>query len=518
MPRDSKTTKKRKAPRLSYGAYQIAKVLDDQQRASKKQAAIETAAAGMVGAGANATALLNTRIANRNAMGLSGSGAYNFSHLGTDIRDFGRKSGINLGNVMKAATFAKGLMGGGLYGGQGNYTDNQLIEGGKPSMSVTGANDETDTIIVSDCEYVKDIFAPTIASGSSAFASQRIEVNAGLPSFAPNLSQLACNYTEYEIHQLVYELRPVISESNVNNGQTGSAMMVFNYNPNDDPFDDKESVMQAHGSISGRIIEPLRMGVECDPMKTKQTEFFIRTGPVPYGKDADEYDVGAITIATNNIPSAFSNTQLFELYVYYTVQLRKRKAGALRLNNQLRDQYFCTHNEAYADLFKPSIDFVTGSGGVIYSQQNNLHTSIAGTSAGRVLNITFPADYNGFVEVILTVEGTVLTAGTDGVTSTVAGTVTKVSDLVPGLGLAGDVIRSEEFNIATYGLNYRGHFKVKSAVGGVDNKITITIDNAATTRTGWSLDIRELTVSHWTSRTNGKPVVLNYQDNAQVSI
>jgi len=514
MSYKSKGTKRKS--RLSYGAYSLAKTIDEEAKAARKRQAITDAANGMVAASAKATTLLNRRIQNRNAMGLQGSGAYSFSKLGTDIRDFGRTSGINLGNVMKAATFAKGLMGSGLYAGQGEYKDNQLIDGGKPSMMVTGANDETDTIIVSDCEFVKDIFAPTIASGSSSYASQKISVNPGLPSFAPNLSQLACNYTEFEIHQLVFELRPVISESNVNNGQTGTAMMVFNYNPNDDPFDDKESVMQAHGSVSGRIVEPLRCGVECDATKTKQTEFFMRTGPVPYGKDADEYDVGVLTIATNNIPAAFSNTQLFELHVYYTVQLRKRKAGALRLNNQLRDQFYCLGNHAYADLFKPSIDFVSGSDGVCYSQQNNLGCDIAGDNAGRILTVTFPADYNGFVEIILSIEGTVIGQGT--IATTVGGAVTEFKDILPGLGDPGDILKATEYNFATYGIKYRGHFKVKSAVGGVNNTVKVQLDTTASSRTGWCLDIRELTNSHWTSRTNGAPILLNKQNDALISI
>lgn len=242
-----------------------------------------------------------------------------------------------LSNVKNNKNLYKGM---GRYGGMGRYTaSNQLIAGGRMAPKAIAKNDETDTIVITDCEFVKDIFAPTIPVPSgdschvaSGFAQQQLQINPGLSGFAPNLSQIAGNYSEYSIKQLVFELRPVISETTVNNGQTGTAMMVFNYNPNEDPYDNKEDIMQAHGSVSGRIVDQIRCGVECDPRKNKDSEFFVRTGPVPYGKDNDEYDLGVLTLATNNIPYQFSNQQIYELWVYYTVELRKRKSGALKLN------------------------------------------------------------------------------------------------------------------------------------------------------------------------------------------
>jgi len=160
-----------------------------------------------------------------------------------------------------------------------------------------------------------------------------------LSNFAPNLSQMAVNFSEYEVHQLVFELRPVISENNVNNGQSGIGMLVFDYDNSDYQYDGKEEVMNNFGSASGRITETIKCGVECDPAQSRRTEFKIRTSPIRSGQTIDEYDKGILTIATNNIPSEFSNQQIFELWVYYTVDLRKRKAGALKVANQQTDLF-----------------------------------------------------------------------------------------------------------------------------------------------------------------------------------
>jgi len=444
---------------------------------------------------------------NRKETGWTGKGKYTFSDFEHTADRFLKKG---IPNILKAAGQVKGFFGRGLYGGQGAYTDNQLIEGGLPAQSVMAANDETDTITISDREFVKDIFAPSIASGSSSFAQQQIPVNAGLPQFAPNLSQLACNYTEYELIQLVYELVPVISESNVNNGQTGTAMMVFNYNPNEDPYDNKEDVMQAHGSVSGRIVDCLRAGVECDPNKTNKTEFFVRTGPVPYGKDSDEYDMGVLTIATNNIPAAFSNTQLFELYVSYTVQLRKRRAGAMRLLNQQRDLFVSFRNHSGPGDCWGAGDFVSGSDGVLVAQQSNIGTVLS-SSANKTAVITFPADFNGFVEIKANIEGTSL-AGTNGISGTASGNVSTVADILTALGTAGDTPLASEAILATYGCHYRGHFKVRSSTGGVENKITLVHDLTSANITGWSVEISELSPAMWSSRSQPKPLLLNQKD------
>lgn len=444
---------------------------------------------------------------NRKNAFFRGKGGYSVGKFVGDVRKLLGNKVINAANNRLVSA----ISGTGLYGGQGSYevNSNQLVSGGRGAPVTHATNDETDTIIFSDCEYVQDIYAPTIASGSSSYQSQTIPCNPGLPAFAPNLSQLACNYTEYEILQLIYELRPTVSESNVNNGLTGMAMMVYNYNPNDDPYDNKEDVMQAHGSVSGKITEGLRCGVECDARKTNRTKFFVRNGPVPFGRDNDEYDMGVLTIATNNIPSAFSNLQIFELWVYYTVKLRKRKAGAMRLLNQQADIFACSGDVAFGSLF--NTQFITGLNGVGFSQQNNIGGALY-SNAAQYLQYTFPASFNGNVEILLGVEGTGFTYGASAATVGVFGTSTLVLDQYAASATSGDSPQAVSTNGSSGLLTVIIHLKVRSAVGGTNNGFSITTGFTAGNITQWEIRIREMSTLHWTNKNKPQPLLLNLQD------
>lgn len=465
--------------------------------------------------GLNSKSATDAQLLNRKMHGYKGAGAYSLgrawrrSGLGKTVARAGR-SLIRAG----AAKAISAMSGAGLYGGQGEYNANALISGGRMSVSGGFAGNETDTLTISDCEYVKDIFAPQIASGTSGFASQTIDANPGLAAFAPNLAQIAANFVECEWQQLVFELRPVISESNVNNGLTGAAMMVFNYDPaNGNPYDNKEDVMQAHGSVSGRIVDGLSCGVECDPDKVKETEFFIRTGPVPYGRNVDDFDIGQLVIATNNIPAAFSNQQIYELWVYYTVDLRKRKAGAMRLNNQQKDLFVCSGNVATANF--PQNQFIAGVDGVCASQQNNIGGLLTSPGQSR-FQYTFPPDFNGYVEVRLFIEGAAMTySGNPSVTLS-TGTLSLMSDIYGSTQVAGDTPTALIYNNGTTQAMYIFHLKVKSVVGGNANNFILDTTTNGGTMNQWSLEVMELTSNHFSKPAVPRPVLVNTTDGTIV--
>lgn len=445
----------------------------------------------------------------RKSIGWRGRGAYSF---GKNFRKLSQGLGLTKrANQLMDMGMSK-LSGMGLYGGQGAYSDNALILGGRAGVSGGFMGDETDTLTISETEFVKDIFAPYVASGSSGFAQQTIEVNPGLQSFAPNLAQIACNFTECEWKQLVFELRPVISESNVNNGQTGTAMMVFNYDPSmGSPYDNKEDVMQAHGSVSGRIVDTIRCGVECDPVKAKETEFFVRTGPVPYGRDADQYDLGSLIVATNNIPAAFSNTQLYELWVTYTVDLRKRKAGGMRLNNQQKDWFVCNQDVGYTNVFTSA--FISGASGVLASQQNNIGGALSSPAGGQ-LSYVFPPDMNGVFEVRIFVEGTSMaTSGSGTLTVNPGCNISLVTDLYASTQSATDLPASFISNGGTNHQIFIAHIRVRSVTGGVNNSFTIDLKPSAGQTSQWSFEVQEYTMNHFTKPNNPKPVLINLVDN-----
>lgn len=410
------------------------------------------------------------------------------------------------------------LTGGGLYGGQGKYDQvyNQLMDASDDKGAiVTGSNDETDSITITDREFVKKVYAPAITQATapainySSFAQETLNVNPGLQSFAPNLSQIALNFGEVEFHQLVFELRPVVEPSVAGNGNVGSAMMVFNYNPNEDPYDNSDDILQSHGSVSSKITDGLTCGVECDPSKTNKTKFFIRNGPVPYQKDADEYDIGVLTIATEGIPQQYSNSSIFELHVYYKVTLRKRKAGAIKLMNEQMDMFIATGSIASSSLF--SGQFITGNGGVLASYYNSIGGRLT-APAVRTLLYTFPASYQGLVRVRLWLEGA--SSAFTGVTRDLFGNISAVNDMY-GPNLAGDVRSPESFveMYSTDGAYYETTLRVRNSTAGVDNSVRLLIaSSTASTVQSWTLTVYEHTANHWTSRTNPQGVFVNVTD------
>lgn len=456
--------------------------------------------------------LLNRAAAGYTGRGMyGGQGKYGLGKAMNRARGYIAGATKLAGAGMAAYNTVKGFSGGGMYGGQGAY-GNALMEGGEMSMKVYHQDDETDSITLTNREFVKEIYAPTntVVGSSSSFASEIIQVNAGLPSFAPKLSAIAANYQQYEIKQLVYELVPLISESNVNNGLTGTIMMVFNYDPTSDPFDNKEDVMQSSGAVSGRIVDHLTCGVECDTNKTKDTEYFIRTCPVPYGRDADEFDHGRLIVATNNLPQVFSNLTIAELYVYYTVELRHFKPGTIRLNGQQRDLWVTSSTALNnrTQLQTPVDNFANNE--VLYAQQSNLGCELK-SGGPQAWSLTFPPDFSGYVEVRINLEGTTLVGPSWTITKAAGVNVEEVADMY-AVGGAGDAPASSHGVLALGQLNasFTAHLKVRAATSNTPNLVTFTNSGAGGGQVSqWSFEVIEISQNYFQSRKNPIPVFQN---------
>jgi len=453
--------------------------------------------------------------AHRTATGYFGKGLYGGQggYVSNALSSFAKKQriGAALGSVARGAIGRLGsVIGSGAY-------ENALFSSGAAQTKINGANDETDTIVISDTEFVKDIYAPTIVSGSSAYAQQRIAINPGLFNVMPNMSQFALNYTEWKVHQLIFSLHPVISENNVNNGQAGIAMMTFAYDITQDDINNKSDLMSSYAPVSGRITEDIVLGVECDEDKTKSTTFYVRTGPVPTGKDPTEYDMGYLVIATNNIPAAFSNQQLFELKVAYTIELRKKRSGALKLANQRRDVFVCSGDLLISPTtICPYQQFVAGPNGVMAAQQNNLggRLSSAVPGLGGNWTYTFLPEVSGLFEFRLTMEfttgiliGDVVLIGLGGI-----GSVTPWKDIY-GVASAGD---SPEYYNVLVDTNGRvcvfGRFNVQSVSGSTNNQIVLNLMFNVRTITQWQFEVTEFTGAFRQDRARAFPEFKNIVD------
>ena len=458
----------------------------------------------------------------RQMHGYKGRGRYSFGKslraLGGYTKSVG-KIAKTAGGILKrgASDYASaslamaGIGEQGLYGGQGEYAMNQLMEGGAPSLQIHEQLDETDDISFTQEEYVRPIYAPFIAAGTtSSFNSQIIECNPGLTNFAPKLAALSANFTHYQIHQLIFTYRTKINESNVNNGIAGDVMMTFNYDPVNDSYDSVGDVMQSSGRVMARIVDSIQLGVECADSKSKDTKYFVRTCPVPLGRDVDEFDHGNLLVATNNIPSTYSNTAIGDLYCYYTVSLKQFKPGASKINSQQRDLFINNFN-----VIEASHIFGSGVGSQISlatlrAQQSNIGGMLTSDAGGaQDIKYTFPADVEGFFEITFMLEGTGLTFIAANATTT--GNVTLISDIYAGGG-AGDAPGSYTTAFSSTRHIVIAHVRVRTSTTSIVNNamdLTFADTGLTGTVTAWSYEVKEMSQNNWQSRKIQIPKFVN---------
>jgi len=218
--------------------------------------------------------------------------------------------------------------GSGAYSNAQGVVTSENIDGGM-GTDVPIFTGGPNTITVSHREYITDVYAPTQAA---IFSNQTYALNPALVQTFPWLSQIAGNYEEYTFKQLIYTFRSNVTDFVSANGQVGTITMAVQYNANDDPFPTKQDAMEYDGAVSGKVSEKaILCGVECDPAQNSgPAGKYCRPGPAAPGEDLKTFDLGTLNFMVSNTPPQFNNQALGELWVSYTVELRKPKFLATR--------------------------------------------------------------------------------------------------------------------------------------------------------------------------------------------
>lgn len=241
--------------------------------------------------------------------------------------------------IAQATGYGLYKRGRGLYKGRGEYSTNKLITDGGATASSIVPQFGTDVheIVYSNREFVRDVFAPV---SQTAFYLESWSLNPGLATSFPWLSQIAINFEEYEIVQLIYTFKSTVADFASQSGQVGQVIMATQYNPNSDAFADKEEMMLHDGGMSCKTTESMLHGIECDPAKNSgSSQKYVRAGKLPPTEDLKNYDMGKTSIAIINAPATYAGQQLGELWVSYTVRLRKPKLASLNAYNVQRDYF-----------------------------------------------------------------------------------------------------------------------------------------------------------------------------------
>ena len=259
----------------------------------------------------------------------------------------------------------------GLYKGRGQYTTNGLIAGDGAIVPQFGQEDMK-SVTIQNREYITDVYGPP---ASQTFQTSEYPINPGFSKLFNWLSQLAVNFEEYAIKQLIVTYKSTVADFAAASGQVGQVIMATHYNPTADSFSSKEEMMLYEGGMSCKTTEHMQHGIECDPAKLAGNEFkYVRIGNLPLSEDLKEYDLGRLTLALTGLPAAYANQQIGELWVSYTVVLRKPKIGSNHAYNVLRDIHVANK-------------YITPSGNVPAPAQNLL----VGTRNSAFTNASVPA-------------------------------------------------------------------------------------------------------------------------------
>jgi hypothetical protein len=418
------------------------------------------------------------------------------------------KSGGGLSQLINAAQAVKGA---GLYTGRGEYANlhsgdvthhNNLVAGGASSNSIpafTGSGDETGAVCITHSEYMGDIYAPGTAGSTTItpFSIQSWSLNPGLEASFPFLSQIACNYAEYEFVQLIFHYRSTTTDvGSSTTGQCGTIIMATQYNASAALWQDKQEMMQAAHAMDCKVTEHMTHGVECDPAKTAlSTERYVRANPVIKDEDKKTYDHGTFQVALCNCPPAYNGLPVGELWVSYKVMLRKPKLFVTRGLSIDKDSYVCRAAAPLSATMSATQWFGAAASTFARAQQNNigclvepLGTAVTqpGISAGqKVVLLTFPASYTGNVKITVRIVGTVITGQFGYQFSNTS---------ISGLNLlfnAEGTPTNEDYQLTATQLNWEGCFRIQPSTNGYNSIISFGAITA-TTVTQASIEIEEI--------------------------
>lgn len=203
---------------------------------------------------------------------------------------------------------------------------NNLINHGsvqtKGNAIITSAGDETGDLIFEHNEYIHDL-----TSRSNDFHTlERFEINPGIFTSFPLLSQFAQHFEEYDFIQCIFEFKSLVTDGN--STAAGSVMLCPNYNASNPNLPDKRSIENASGSVSGKVTGSLFCGIECANDKTAYGGIkYVRTVDID-SAGRRMYDLGFLQIATQGVPQGLA---IGELWCRYKVRLSKMKVGALKI-------------------------------------------------------------------------------------------------------------------------------------------------------------------------------------------
>nr|QMW69072.1 capsid protein [Crucivirus-like circular genetic element-471] len=340
------------------------------------------------------------------AMGLRGAGGA----LGGYFGNAGLGAGLGAA-ASKWAGFGKykrrNFRGRGDYAGDAG--GNQIMAGSVSTpITVNSSEDNlSGDVNIAHREFLGNVFALSAGGGlPSAFSVVDYAINPGLLQSFPWLSQIATNFSLYDLIGCIFEYRPTSGELGSASNQLGKVIMATQYDPDAADFINSVQMENYDYSTACKPSQAMMHGVETDPKQRATQMLYIRTGPSV--KDKILTDIGVFQIATEGLPigaavAAGIQVPIGELWVTYKVRLsRAFLQGSYLGNNVPRDEFFGTSSAALwagnslttvpaspSALKYPILAGLTTSN-LVPNKFNNIGGTV--TATGATITYTFPAN------------------------------------------------------------------------------------------------------------------------------
>jgi hypothetical protein len=223
--------------------------------------------------------------------------------------------------------------------GRGDYTVGRGIHGRGTRQAVRHSRSSIDKkgeMMISHSEYIGEMLSTNVI-GSQNFVSQAYGINPGNSQTFPWLSGIANNFQEYEFIKLVFEYRPLISESTSTTAATltsmGAVVIATQYDSSQGLYPNKQQMENSDMSVSVKPSGSALMAVECKPKYNPLAKLYVsaQTSATFSGvsnADIRMQNLALVQFSSANIPVANATAiSLGEVWTHYTVRLLKPQEG-----------------------------------------------------------------------------------------------------------------------------------------------------------------------------------------------
>lgn len=173
-------------------------------------------------------------------------------------------------------------------------------------------------VIVRHREYLRDILNTT------DFKNISFDLNPGITSTFPWLSQIAMSFSQYRFRGLVFEFKTTSSDTVLSSAAStslGTVVMATQYNALDTPFTNKFEMENWEYSVSTKPSLSCMHPIECAKSQTPVSLLWTRNGPKP--GDERLYDLGNFNIATVGMQGEPGLSAIGELWCSYEIEFFK---------------------------------------------------------------------------------------------------------------------------------------------------------------------------------------------------